>query len=253
MPDASSSTLPSFTLPSDLTDWRSVSLSPHLSVVVTQNRPVLAAETEARIDAIWTRARAARPRLFNGRIFCADQIAPDRITGHWTEYRLALAQMTEPLIFGERPLHQLAVCGLLRCADGLILARRNPASLYLGGFWQSPPAGTVEARTEDNQVSHNQVSLAAQILAEAEEELGLSPSELTVGVPRLAVIHGRTRIVDVGVPLITPLSFTAVHERWASHANREYDRLELVPDPMKAAWSRRDDILPTTRLLLDML
>ena len=237
-----------FSVPSNVEGWESIPLSPHLRITVHRQRPALSEATEARIEAIWSQAKQARPRLFNGRIFCADRIEPDCIMGHWTEYRLALAQMMEPLIFGDRPLQQLAVCGLLQCPEGVILARRSPSSLYLGGWWQSPPAGTVESRTDTDTVT-----LSEQILAEAQEEIGLDEAELTVGSPRLAVIHGRTRIVDIGRPLATSLPFAALERRGRDNANTEYDRIACIPLTELDQWRVRRDMLPTTRALLQQL
>ncbi|MFT8718679.1 phosphohydrolase [Acetobacter sp.] len=237
-----------FSVPSNVEGWKSISLSPDLRVIVHEERPIWSAATEAQVEAIWSQAKQARPRLFNGRIFCADRIEPDCIMGHWTEYRLALAQMTDPLIFGDRPLQQLAVCGLLHCPEGVVLARRNPSSIYLGGCWQSPPAGTVESRTETGVVS-----LSDQILAEAKEELGLDKTELIVGNPRIAMIHGRTRIVDIGIPLTTSLPFTALERRWRDNANTEYDLITCIPMTESHQWRLRKDILPTTQTLLQQL
>ncbi|AQS84840.1 MAG: phosphohydrolase [Acetobacter aceti] len=245
MPASSDSSETSCNLAHDLRDWRCEELQPDVRLIVNESEPELTPDVERHVQAIWDKARALRPKLFNGRIFCMDRIAPDRIEGHWTEYRRALAQMAEPTIFGDTPLHQLAVCGLLRCADGVVLGRRHPSSLYLGGFWQSPPAGTVEMRKEAQSFS-----LADQILAEAEEEVGLTHHDVSVSAPRLAVTHSRTAIVDIGVPLTTPLSFTAVQDRWMSHANREYDRLTVISDDQIEDWRLREDVLPTTRALL---
>lgn len=230
----------------DPSGWQSLGLDSTFHVIVREERPERTAATERAVERLWADARAARPGLFNGRIFSADRITSGHVTGHWTDYRHALAQMMEPTLFGDSPVRQLAVCGLLRCADGLVLGRRNPASLYLGGFWQSPPAGTVESRNGDDTVD-----LAGQLLAEAEEELGLLLTELEVGLPRLAVTHTRTLIVDIGLPLATSLDFQTLKARWKQTRNTEYERLELIPDrDLKSALLDRSDILPTTRHLL---
>ncbi|MFT8897253.1 MAG: phosphohydrolase [Acetobacter sp.] len=230
----------------DLQGWHYEELHPDVRLIVNEAEPALTPDVEQRVQAIWEDSRARRPKLFNGRIFCMKSITPDCVEGYWTEYRRALAQMVDPTIFGETPLHQLAVCGLLRCADGIVLARRHPASLYLGDFWQSPPAGTVEMRKEGQRLS-----LADQLLAETEEELGLMACEVSIGPPRLAVIHARTAIVDIGISLTTPLSFAALREKWQAGGNREYDQLTVISDDQLGNWCRRKDVIPTTRILLN--
>ncbi|NHO31222.1 phosphohydrolase [Acetobacter fallax] len=229
-------------------DWSCMALSPDLIVVSSGEPRLFSAGIEARVDTIWAGAKAARPALFNGRVFCADRVTPERIEGHWTDYRHALAQIEDPLIFGDRPLRQLAVCGGLRCSGGFVIARRAPLSLYLGGFWQSPPAGTVESRD-----GCDDISLADQIAAEAGEEIGLTRDELEIGHPLIAVTHMATQIVDIGIPLTTRLSFDEIRRRWSTKGNREYDQLALIADGESSAWRGREDILPTTRRLFEVL
>lgn len=246
MPTSSDSLETPHNVVHDLQDWRCEQLHPDVRLLVHKSEPVLTPDVEQRVQAIWDDSCTLRPGLFNGRIFCMERITPDCIEGYWTEYRRALAQIADPTIFGETPLHQLAVCGLLRCADGVVLARRHPASLYLGGFWQSPPAGTVEMREEGQMLS-----LANQLLAETEEELGLMACDVSIGPPRLAVIHARTAIVDIGISLTTPLSFAALREKWKAGGNREYDQLTVISDDQLGNWCRREDVIPTTRILLN--
>ncbi|MBV1838772.1 phosphohydrolase [Acetobacter estunensis] len=225
--------------------WSRFPVAADLQVRVHPQSTLYSPEVEARVDAIWNAETTLRPQLFNGRIFCADRIAPHRIEGHWTDYRHALAQMREPSLFGDRPLRQLAVCGALRCADGFVLARRSPKALYLGGFWQSPPAGTVETRTNDDSVD-----LSAQLMAETFEELGLAPDVVKIGAPRLAAMHANTLILDIGIDLKTSLPFHLLKERWDAHGNREYDELILAKNEDLKMWSLRSEVLPTTRWLM---
>ncbi len=166
----------------------------------------------------------------------------------WGEFRRVLAQVGRPGMFRDRPLRQLAVCGLIRCADGIVMGRRRPGSLYLGGYWQMPPAGTVESRAGDDNVD-----LAAQILAEAEEELGLSREVLKVGDVMFAVEHAVTHIVDIALHLETHLCFADVEQAWRRTGNREYDRLDrILPDEMQK-WKLRSDLVPTARFMLDVV
>jgi hypothetical protein len=51
--------------------------------------------------------------LFNGRVFSIDTIAPDRITGHLTEYRRQVAQTEENALFADLGIRSLAACGVL--------------------------------------------------------------------------------------------------------------------------------------------
>ena len=226
--------------------WTLYPMDPAPVVDPSGHRPILSPTQEQMLDEVWDQAKSEYPGLFNGRVFVADAIGAEKISGHWDEYRRVLAQMRRPDMFRDRPLRQLAVCGLIRCADGIVMGRRRPGSLYLGGYWQMPPAGTVESRAGDDNVD-----LAAQILAEAEEELGLSREVLKVGDVMFAVEHAVTHIVDIALHLETHLCFADVEQAWRRTGNREYDRLDrILPDEMQK-WKLRSDLVPTARFMLD--
>ena len=105
--------------------------------------PPLPARLDAAVERHWTAACAEAP-LFNGRIFSADAITADEITGHWSEYRRTVAQMRDPALVAAIGVRNLAVCGVLCGPDGVAIGRRNPAAAYQAGLWQMPPAGSVD-------------------------------------------------------------------------------------------------------------
>ncbi|MBB2201261.1 NUDIX hydrolase [Gluconacetobacter tumulisoli] len=222
-----------------------MALLPGLTVQTVRPMPTLPPEIDARIEAIWQARLALQPRLFNGRVFTAEQVRAGRIAGHWSEYRRVLAQMTQPELFKVLRLNPLAVNGVLHTPDGTVLGRREAGSTYLAGCWHTPPAGSVESRLGEDDVDLNR-----QILAEAEEELGLPPALLTVHGPFRAVRHPGTRIVDIGIRLSTDLPFADVRHHWKETGNGEYDALAVVPRGREAEWTARADLLPGARLFL---
>nr|WP_063908389.1 hypothetical protein [Acetobacter malorum] len=232
-------------IPSFHGQWPILRLSPSCTITVTPHVPRHTAETEAEITRIWVEACQKTPALFNGCVFSADHVSRTGISGHWTDYRSVLAQMKNPALFMQLRLQPLAVIGLLETPEGYVLGRRHPSSLYQGNFWQSPPAGSIERRGDSTAVH-----LDEQLLAEAEEELGLIAENVTIGSPHLIARHPGTRILDIGIPMHTPLSFSAVEAHWKNGANQEYDQLALVPHAEIDAWLRRPDLLPTSRALL---
>lgn len=227
-------------------DWRVTPLQADL--VVTTRAPPLPpnAAVESRVAALWAEALEQHPRLYNGRVFCATTIAPERIDGYWAEYCLSLAQMRDPALFDALALCPLAVTGLLFTPDGVVIGRRSAHALYLPGCWQGVPAGTVESRAGDGPVD-----LRAQLAAELWEELGLDPADAAIGAPFLACAHPGTHIVDIAMPIRTPLSFATIEKGWRDRGNDEYDRLILLP-PSRDALSR-GDLLPTTRVMIEAL
>ena len=204
-------------------------------------------DLERRVASLWTAERAERQELFNGRVFCADRVTPDRIVGHWTEYRRVLAQMRHPELFDRLRIRALAVNGLIECADGLVLGRRQAGAVYLPGFWQAPPAGNVEARNGSATID-----LTGQLLAELDEELGLQPAEVEDVRAVAAIEHASTHVVDVGCLLRTTLSFADIEARRLAVGNGEYDALRVVA-PGDVAWTlsgHEPMLLPSARILM---
>ncbi len=225
--------------------WPALPLSASFRIDVEPPPPVVPADIEQEITHLWQQACATTPALFNGCVFSASCVTRTAIKGYWTEYRHVFAQMKNPALFPFLRLQPLAVVGLVHTPDGYVLGRRNPSSIYQGNFWQSPPAGSIEKRTDTQNVN-----LAEQILAEATEELGLDANSLQVGQPLMAVRHPHTRVLDIGLVLETQLAFEKVKESWKQHANKEYDMLACVPAQDVATWLGQNAILPTSQYLL---
>ncbi|GEB02908.1 NUDIX hydrolase [Gluconobacter roseus] len=204
-------------------DWPVTPLASAVAVQIGRSMPELSPELEARVTRHWDEALRKHPALYNGRVFCADTIGPDVITGHWSEYRRVLAQMQEPDLYGPDVLRPLAVVGLLRTTDGIVIGQRSEKSIYLPGYWQGTPAGNVESRDGEADID-----LAAQLIAECREELGLTDAECRVGRCLLACEHPNTHIVDVGMEITVPLDFKALQERCHRLGNAEYRALMLV-------------------------
>ena len=197
---------------------------------VTRAMPCLPASLDAEVEALW-QAAAARVaaggagQLFNGRVFSADSIAPHAITGHLTEFRRIVAQMERPGLFAALGVRPLAVCGVLRCADGVVFGRRHAAAIYQPGMWQLPPAGSVDAEAV---AADGSVDVFAQLRAELVEELGLSPAAVRDPRPLCVVEHPGSHVCDLGIGLTTALAGADVLAIQAEHGNREYQRFAAV-------------------------
>lgn len=206
-------------------------LEPVVRVRVVRPMPALSATLDATVETLW-RAAAARVAaggagtLFNGRVFSADAITPAAITGHITEFRRIVAQMEDPVLFGALGLRPLAVCGVLRCADGVPVGRRHPAAIYQPGMWQLPPAGSVDPGAVD---ADGRVDLHAQVLTELAEELGIAAGQASVVRPLCVVEHPGSHVSDVGIELATPLTGAQVLDAHRRHGNAEYDPLRFLP------------------------
>lgn len=205
-------------------------LDADLVVRVTRPMPDLSASLDATVETLWhsasTRVAAGGAGvLFNGRVFSADRITPTEITGHLTEFRRIVAQMEQPVLFEQLTLRPLAVCGVVRCADGIPVGQRHKASIYQPGLWQLPPAGSVDPSAID---ANGRVDLRAQVLRELEEELGIAGAAIDLVRPLCAVEHPGSHVTDIGILLTTRLTGAQVLEAHRTRGNAEYDPLLCI-------------------------
>ena len=198
-----------------------------------QDLPPLPPELERRVAAIWNAALAERPALFNGAVFSAERITASLITGRWSEYRRLVAQLREPELFDALGVRAVAVSGLLHGPSGVLLGQRDDTAIYHAGLWQLPPAGSLDrgAARPDGAVD-----LRAQLLAEAEEELGLPAQLIGDTTPICAVEHLGSHVLDIGLAAEMTLDLPHLLARHsASRDAAEYRRLVLVPVNQLAA------------------
>jgi 8-oxo-dGTP pyrophosphatase MutT (NUDIX family) len=203
-------------------------VAPDLRLRVTGQMPPLAPELDAVVERHWREASRERA-LFNGQVFCADRIGPQVIEGHWTEYRRAVAQMADPGLRDVLRIRSLAVCGVLRCRDGVAVGRRERASVYQAGLWQLPPAGSVDAGAAEP----GGASWRRALLGELREELGIGEAGITELRP-LCLVQHPSGVLDLGIEIVTALSGAEVLEAHRGSGNREYEKL-LVVDAAEAA------------------
>jgi 8-oxo-dGTP pyrophosphatase MutT (NUDIX family) len=194
--------------------------------------PELPPELDAAVEQLW-RAACARAeaggagRLFNGRVFSADRLGPHEITGHMTEFRRIVAQMDDPAMYAALGLRPFAVCGVLRCAGGVVIGRRHRDAVYQPGMWQLPPAGSVDAGALRPD---GRLDFVGALMAELAEELGLQPAQVDTPRPLCIVEHPGSHVCDFGLALNTGLDADAVLAAHRSSGNTEYDPLLVVPD-----------------------
>ncbi len=207
-------------------------LSAEVEVRIVRTMPALLPDAEMAVERLWQAAcqrmaAGGAGRLFNGRIFSADAISRDRVIGHLTEFRRAVAQMECPDLFEALGVRPLAVCGVLRCADGVVVGRRHADAIYQAGMWQLPPAGSVDAGAVDPD---GRVDLRRQLLGELREELGLAAEDVGEPRPLCIVEHSDSHVSDLGLAISTHLDAVAVLAAQRERGNGEYQALMVVPE-----------------------
>ncbi|MBY0336459.1 MAG: NUDIX domain-containing protein [Acetobacteraceae bacterium] len=204
------------------------------------------------VERCWAAAQArAGGRLFDGTVFSVTELAPDRLLARAVPYRLAVAAYAEPALAAALDIRPLAVCGVLRMADGILFGRRQAGATYEAGLWQMPPAGSVDA----GALRDGLLDVEGMIRAELREEVGLAREEVTSCTPFCVVVHPGSRVHDLGFVMETPLPFAEVRSRAAAAASAEYPELAAVPEAGLPAFleARAGQVVPTARLFLEAL
>ncbi len=236
------------------TGWRVYDVRPDIAAQVNAAPPELAPAVDAEVEILWQAAQARTGGvLFNGRVFSADTIAPDCLSGHMTEYRRIVAQIAAPALHAELKIRPLAVCGVVRCTNGVVLGRRGMQAGYAPGIWQLPPAGNVDAGAVD---ADGRIDLKRQMLRELQEELGVECDDIITIQPLCLIEHPNSHILDLGFLIdlrLDAASLLAAHA--AATDRREYDPLTVVPT---AQFTERltelgNLLMPTAWLFVDRL
>ena len=191
--------------------------------------PVLPAPIEAQVAAHWAAALTART-LFNGSVFCADRISATVIEGHWTEYRRLIAQIADPALFATLQVRALAVCGAVCGPGGVVAGRREAGSVYQAGWWQLPPAGSVDSSAARGDTA----DWRAALLGELHEELGVAAAEVR-GLRPLCLVQHASGVLDLGVRIDVGLTVAELLAAHAAAPHREYDRVMVAPPGEVAA------------------
>jgi hypothetical protein len=201
-----------------------------IAVRVVRSMPDLPVALDCEVERLWQvackRVAAGEAgRLFNGRVFSVDSFAPHLVTGHLTEFRRIVAQMEQPALFAELGVRPLAVCGVLRCADGVVVGRRHRGAVYQGGMWQLPPAGSVDAGAVD---VNGAVDLRRQLLSELREEVGLTADMVEEPQPLCIIEHPNSHVSDFGLGLIAMLNAEALLAAYQAGGNGEYEQIRVI-------------------------
>ncbi len=231
--------------------WQTHDVKADLSVCVTRPMPELPAWLDQAVDAVWaSEQRRLDGALFNGRVFSADVISPRLICGHWTEFRRIVAQMRRPDLHPALGVRPLAVGGVITGPDGVVFGRRPARSVYQAGEWQLPPAGSVDLNAARDD---GRVDVAAMVLEELAEELGLDASAVSPPVPVAIVEHPGTHVLDLGMAMRTHLSADAIAAAHARRGNGEYDPLLVVKLAELAGFAAGKDVNGQAPIFLSRL
>lgn len=217
--------------------WHSYPVHKNIGFHVVRVMPPLTVQAQAEVEREWERARQCHPSLYNGAVFTANSITPDRVDGHWTEFKRVVAQIRAPSIVGQIALRPISVCGVLLCCSqakkpgrdcqwSVIFGRRAANSLFQPGLWQLAPGGSLD-RSSLN--SFGEPDWRMQIITELWEEISVPEEAITQATPICMIEYPEIHAVELGIALYCQYSdahVIACHQR---ESNGEYRELMSVP------------------------
>ncbi|APH55202.1 Phosphohydrolase (MutT/nudix family protein) [Granulibacter bethesdensis] len=253
------STLPPALPHAEQAAWPVYPVEPEIKARVTSAMPDLASSLDREVERIWQAAlQRTGGRLFNGQVFSADELTPALLTGHMTEFRRIVAQMERPDLYEALHVRPLAVCGSVLARPeaspeegGIIIGRRAGHSVYQAGYWQTPPAGSVDAGA---LLPDGSLDLRGQLMKELQEELGILPEAVTECVPLLMIEHPDSHVLDIGHRMVVNLTASQVQETHRFLANDEYDPVLILKLPeLEAALRGLGGVLsPPSRAIMQV-
>lgn len=194
----------------------------------------LPADSDAEVDRLWQAAQLrAGGTLFNGRMFSATEVTPDRVRGRLAEYRCWLAQRARPALFARLQVRPVAVSGLLECADGILFGRRAGSLTQDAERWELCPSGALEV---GEVRAGAEVDYRAQVLTELREEIGIGADQVTAITPFCLVHDAHSHVWDIGIALSTALTTEEILSLHRTTASDEYSELRVVPRATLAAF-----------------
>jgi hypothetical protein len=167
-----------------------------------------AEERRAEIEAYFAKVREAKPAVWNGRVLlCRNPRAEhDVYRADYFETDFASFLAWRDWGFPDKTVFNSFGGGALRSADGaFVLGRMNTHTTNAGRIYF--PAGT----PDPNDVVDRHVDLAASVVREVEEEIGLTPSDYRVSDDWTVVATGQ--VVACFRLLVSPLAAPELQRR----------------------------------------
>lgn len=200
-------------------------LGPDLVIAADENTVPIAADLRAAVDAAWAEETAGNPKLFDGEILSLRSASPDLIEGAFVPFRMAHAARKHAGLRERLALRPLAVSGLARCRDGLILGRRAPEVTGSPGRWELAPSGGIDRAA---LLPGGRVDPGAALRAELAAELGIGPEAVSSCRVAGAVENRADGLWDIVLALEIALSGQEVARLHAARGSGEYDQIAVV-------------------------
>lgn len=196
---------------------------------------------EQQIEEVWrSEVKRRGGNLMNGKLLAYVRQDGNTIVGRFVEYKHYMAQRVRPELKARLRATPLAVSGLIRTEDAVLVARRSSKVTSYAGFYELVPSGSLE-----------QVDFVGQLLAELKEEVGIDSSEVLECTPLALIFDEGDLVYDIAVDVKLKTSVKQLVSRLKE--TPEYERPLVLPREQLAKFiaEHRSLIVPTSLAILE--
>lgn len=163
-------------------------------VKLTSTAKALTAAQKKVADTIWAEQLNKRAgALHNGKIFSVTSVTPEKIEGHFIDYKTYLASWYHPEIFAP-PIYSLAVSGLIVAERQVLIGKRSELVTNSPGAYEFVPSGGVD---DSCLIADDELEPLIQLRSEFQEETGLSEALISQIDVRFLFLNETKRLYDL--------------------------------------------------------
>ena len=197
------------------------------------------------IDNIWNEYQKNNKYSgSNGKILSVDIISNSKITLKIIEYKFFYAKIKNPRLLKKIKIQPLAVSGILVCNDGIVIGKRSDTCLQNPSSWELVPSGGLDLKI---QKTKNKINFTDQILIELFEEIGIEKKYVVNILPFCYLFDKKSKVYDIGIEIITNLSFKDIKKKFSKVQVNEYTNLKLLEKNKR----KQVDLIDISEVLYD--
>jgi beta-phosphoglucomutase-like phosphatase (HAD superfamily) len=189
--------------------------------------PPLPAEISKIVDTLWDESVSHHPGLFDEKIFSFLKFDSNAIDGHFVPYRRMRAVSSKPALRDQIELKPLAISGVAKCSDGIIIGKRAVSVSSTCGLWEFCPSGGINA---EHVSTAGDVDFYSLILSELLDEVGI-PKDF---VKSIRISEGYENVfsglLDLIADMEIDLSSDQVISLHKKNATEEYDEIRVIKE-----------------------
>lgn len=200
-----------------------------------------------RIEKIWeSEMKRTQGKLFNGKIFCVDQLEENQLYGHFEEYKYYLSQVRDPLLLETLRLHPLCICSYSYAGNLVLVGKRAGYVTEYPHFYELVPAGGLDPTS----ITSGLIDLSKQWKTELKEEAGIEEEMILSITPQYLILETESPNYEICAKVELD---TRVLNKQAER-DEEYTHLYWIPQEEIPTFihHHRTEILPLSLKILEL-